>query len=178
MLRLTRIHEGPVDPGARTHVLRLTHDERARTRLAAMCEDGTAAAILLARGTVLRDGTVLASDSGAYAIVRAAPQPLARVTAPTPLLLLRAVYHLANRHVPAQLAADHVLIERDAVLERMLTALGAQVDYIEAPFYPEAGAHEAHGHGHHPRDEVDAVSATIGEQLSIEAHRAREAGKP
>ncbi|MCX8113788.1 MAG: urease accessory protein UreE [Burkholderiaceae bacterium] len=178
MLRLTRVHDGPLGPGARPHVLRLTHDERARTRLAAMCEDGTAAAILLARGTVLRDGTVLASDSGQYAVVRAAPQLLARITAPTPLLLLRAVYHLANRHVPAQLAADHVLIERDAVLERMLAALGAQIEHVEGPFDPEGGAYEAHGHGHHHRDEVDAVSATIGEQLSIEAHRAREAGKP
>ncbi|MFZ5539802.1 MAG: urease accessory protein UreE [Pseudomonadota bacterium] len=176
MLRLTRIHDGPIDPGARVHVLRLTHDERVKSRLAALCEDGTAAAILLPRGAVLRDGTVLAGDEGAYAIVRAAPQPLARVTAPTPLLLLRAVYHLANRHVPAQLAADHALIERDAVLERMLVALGAQVEPLEAPFDPEGGAYGGHDHRH--RDDVDAVSATLGEQLSIEAHRARAPGKP
>lgn len=176
MLRLTRVHDGPVDPGARLHVLVLTHDERVKSRLAAMCEDGTAAAILLARGTVLRDGTVLAGDGGECAIVRAAPQPLARVTAATPLQLMRAVYHLANRHIPVQLGADCVLIERDAVLERMLVALGARVEHLEAAFDPEGGAHG--GHGHHHQDEPDEISATLGEQLSIEAHRARTAGKP
>lgn len=177
MLRLTRVHDGPVDPGARVHVLVLTHDERAKSRLAAMCEDGTAAAILLARGTVLRDGTVLAGDSGEYAIVRAAPQPLARVTAATPLQLMRAVYHLANRHVPVQLGADCVLIERDAVLERMLRALDVRIEHVEAPFDPDPGAYGGHGHHHH-HDEPDDVSATLGEQLSVEAHRARTAGKP
>jgi urease accessory protein len=80
--------------------------------------------------------------------------------------------------VPAQLALDHVLIERDPVLESMLRGLGAQVEHVEAPFDPEGGAYHAHGaygdehahatHGH--CDEIDAVSATIGEQLSIAAH--------
>ncbi|GMV58045.1 MAG: hypothetical protein AMXMBFR72_11570 [Betaproteobacteria bacterium] len=177
MLLLARIHQGPIDPAARTHVLRLAYDGRVKSRLAAMCEDGIAAAITLPRGSVMRDGTVLASDDGEYVIVRAAPQPVARITAPTSLLLMRAVYHLANRHVPAQLAIDHVLIERDPVLERMVAALGAQVEHLAAPFDPEGGAYDGHGHGHHHHEEVDEVSATIGEQLSIEAHRSREAGK-
>ena len=54
----------------------------------------------------------------------------------------------------------------------MLRGLGARVEHIEAPFDPEGGAYHEHhgGHGHGHREEIDAVSATVGEQLSIAAH--------
>jgi urease accessory protein len=176
MLKLTRVHEEPVDPAARVHILRLAYAQRVRSRLAALCEDGTAAAITLPRGTAMRDGVLLATDDGRLARVQAAREPLARITAGSPVLLLRAVYHLANRHVPVQIAEDHALIERDPVLERMLDALGVRIAHVEAPFDPEGGAYPGHAH-HGPafRDESgdDTASAGIGEQLSIEAHRAR-----
>lgn len=185
MLRLTSIVTGELSPAQRAGavVLALPYDERVKQRLATMVTDGPrqgeAVALMLdgPRGSVLRDGTVLAGPDGVLAIVRAAPQPVTRVTAPDALTLLRAVYHLANRHVPAQLALDAVLIERDPVLERMLVALGAQVAQVEAPFDPESGAYAAHGGGHrhggHGSNGDDDPSATVGEQLSIAAHRAR-----
>lgn len=188
MLRLTRLLDRPptADERARALRLRLTYDERVKTRLAAMSVDGTAVAILLddaKRGSVLRDGALLAGDDDALAIVEAAPQPVARISADAPLVLLRATYHLANRHVPAQLALDHLLIERDPVLEAMLRGLGAGVDHVVAPFDPEGGAYVGHsaghsaGHGgHHPHahgDADDADSASLGEQLSIAAHARR-----
>jgi urease accessory protein len=179
MLRLTAFASTPLtaEEARAAPRLRLTYQERVRSRLAAVLPSGEAVAILLPRGSVLRDGAVLAGDGGERLIIEAVPEPVARVTAPTALALLRAVYHLANRHVPAQLGADHAVIERDPVLERMLAGLGARVEHIEAPFDPEAGAYEGQGHthGHGPShgEEVDEVSATVGEQLSIAAHRAR-----
>jgi urease accessory protein len=177
MLRLDRLLDRPLTPdeAASAVRLRLTNDERVKTRLATMTPDGQAVAIVLAkvkRGTVLRHGSVLAGDNNALAIIEAAPQPVTRVTADSPLALLRAVYHLANRHVSAQLALDHVLIERDPVLESMLHSIGAKVEHVEEPFDPEGGAYHEHGaHGGHAHcDEIDAASATIGEQLSIAAH--------
>lgn len=170
MLRITRVADSAAQAPA--HVLRLDYDRRSRSRLAAVCEDGTAVAVILPRGTVLRDGMQLVADSGERVVVEAAAQPLTRVTAGDPLQLLRCVYHLANRHVKAQLAADAVLIERDPVLEQMLRALGGHCETVDAPFEPEAGAYHGHG-GHHTHAEaIDPVSATVGEQLSIEAHRA------
>jgi hypothetical protein len=46
------------------------------------------------------------------------------------------------------------------------------VEHVEAPFEPEGGAYPGeHAHGHRAHgDEIDAVSATLGEQLSIAAH--------
>lgn len=176
MLRFTRLHDAPLTPAQCDAAVRLqlSYDERVKQRLATMSVDGQAVAILLPRGSVLRDGALLAGDDGALARIEAAPEPVIRVTADDPLALLRAVYHLANRHVPAQLAIDHALIEPDAVLEAMLRGLGVHVEHIEAPFHPEGGAyHGEHHHGPSHRDEVDIVSATIGEQLSIAAHAGR-----
>lgn len=172
MPRLTRLHEVPLSAEERQRALKLplTHAERVKSRVAVMRPEGAIAIVLPERRRIaLRDGTVLAGDDGALAIVVAAPEPLARVIAAPPLLM-RAVYHLANRHVPVQLAPDHLLIERDPVLERMLAALGAGIEHVELPFDPEPGAYEGHSHGHGARADDDPVSATIGEQLSIAAH--------
>lgn len=169
MLRCNRIVESAA-PADVTHELELGYDERVKSRLAAVCKDGTAVAVLLPRGTVMRDGTLLCADDGAIVRVVAASQPVFRITADSTLTLVRAVYHLANRHVPARLAADHALIEADPVLERMLQSLGARIERLHAPFDPEPGAY---GGGHSHGEAVDEPSATLGEQLSIEAHRDR-----
>jgi len=169
MLRCTRFHDAPVATEA-THELHLGYDERVKSRLAAVCTDGTAVAILLARGTVMRDGSLLAADDGSVVRVVAAAQPVVRITATTPFTLMRAVYHLANRHVAAFLAADHVLIEPDPVLERLVESLGAHAEHLLMPFDPEPGAYGGHSH-EVPTHAVAA--ATLGEQLSIEAHRER-----
>jgi urease accessory protein len=174
MLRFTRVADtasGVMPAGALR--LRLTYDERSRSRLATITEDGTAAAITLSRGTVLRNGAVLDGDDGVIAIVEAAPQPLARISAGTALQLLRIVYHLANRHVPAQITEHAVLIECDPVLEKMAASLGAHVEHMQQPFEPEAGAYHDGGHAHSHGVEPDDPSRSIGEELSIAAHRAR-----
>ena len=178
MIRLTAVASVPSTPEQAVHLPRLplAYHERVKSRLAAMLPDGRAVAITLPRGSVIRGGTVLTGDDGICVIVDALAEPVSKVTASSPLALMRAIYHLANRHVAAQLATDHVLIERDPVLEHMLAGLGAAVRHIEAPFDPEAGAYDgqhAHAHAHVHAGEVDEVSATVGEQLSIAAHRAR-----
>jgi urease accessory protein len=173
MLRLTRVvdpSEGPPPAGAPR--LRLTRDERMRSRLVTMTYAGTAVTIALPRGTVLRDGDVLAGDDGSRAVVEAASQPLARITAAEPLLLLRAVYRLASRQVPAQIAADAVLIERDPVLEKIAANIGARVEHVFAPFEPEAGAFG----GGHARGAPGDRGRGIGEELSIAAQRGRTRG--
>jgi len=170
VLKLNRVHEQPLsaEEAARAVRIRLTHAERVKTRLVAMLPEGPVAIVLPdRRHSPLRDGTVLAGEDDALAIVEAAPEPVTRVNAAPPLLM-RAVYHLANRHVPIQLAADHLLIERDPVLERMLLSLGATVEHVELPFDAEPGAYDGHSHAH--AGEIDTQSATIGEQLSIAAH--------
>jgi urease accessory protein len=68
--------------------------------------------------------------------------------------LLRAAYHLGNRHVPLEVRPDRLQLEPDHVLAEMLGRMGLHVEAAEAAFEPEAGAYDAsslaHGHDHEP----------------------------
>lgn len=133
----------------RAATLELDWDMRQKSRFAALDSTGRELAVVLARGSVLRGGDVLVAEDGSLVAVRAAPQAVLRVTAATPLGLLRAAYHLGNRHIPVEVTADHLQLEDDPVLHDMLLRLGAHVALVDAPFEPEAGAYGGgHRHGH------------------------------
>ncbi|MGH6643925.1 MAG: urease accessory protein UreE, partial [Bradyrhizobium sp.] len=76
MLRLTSVRGEPLTAAEAASAVRLSlvHDDRVKSRLASMLPNGTAVAILLPRGTILRDGSVLVGDNGGLAIIEAAPQ--------------------------------------------------------------------------------------------------------
>ena len=82
--------------------------------------------------------------------VVAAPEAVYQVTCGTPLDLVRAAYHLGNRHVPLQVGDNWLRLGADEVLRDMLIGLGAQVVAETVPFEPEAGAY---GGGHKHGDE-------------------------
>lgn len=133
----------------RAATLELDWDMRQKSRFAATDSTGRELAVVLARGSVLRGGDVLVAEDGSLVAVRAAPQAVLRVTAATPLGLLRAAYHLGNRHIPVEVTPTHLHLENDPVLHDMLLRLGAQVALVDAPFEPEAGAYGGgHRHGH------------------------------
>ncbi len=157
----------------RIQTVALGHDERQRHRLAVMLSSGQAAAIVLARDQCIGAGTVLLSDTGHALRIQAQPQALLRVSAACPDVLLRLVYHLANRHVRAMLAADAIYIEPDSVLAKMVEQLGGQVSPVELPFEPEPGAyHAGHRHGDERAHAHDTDMGRVGEMLSIAAHKA------
>jgi len=66
----------------------------------------------------------------------------------TPFDLMRAAYHLGNRHVPIELKPDHLKIEPDHVLAGMLRSMHLIVREAEEAFEPEGGAYGAQGHSH------------------------------
>jgi urease accessory protein len=127
-------------------VLRLPFDARSRSRLRARLEDGTEVGLVLPRGSVLRHGAVV-SGAGLRVRIEAAQEDVLEVRCPSPLALLRAAYHLGNRHVPVQVEPERLLLGYDAVLSDMLVGLGASVRRTWAPFEPEAGAYGGHAHG-------------------------------
>ena len=144
---------------ARAPTLTLGYDARCKSRLAATLDTGEDVAVLLPRGTVLRDGDVLVADDGALVRVAAAPETVLLVRAADPLTLMRAAYHLGNRHVPVQVGEGWLRLGADHVLEEMLKGLGARVSRLEAPFEPEAGAY----HPHHRHDNESGHGGKIHE---------------
>ena len=156
MLRLTEVledSEGAIAAG----VLTMRFEDRRRSRMRARLDDGREAALLLPRGTILRDGDRLRDvEGGVVVTVRAAAQTLSYVRNTDGLSLARAAYHLGNRHVPVQLGRGWLAYEHDHVLDGMVEELGLAVDTRIAPFEPEAGgyrhaggeARAGHSHGH------------------------------
>ncbi|WP_372695921.1 urease accessory protein UreE [Immundisolibacter sp.] len=128
--------------------LTLSFDRRVRSRQRVRLDSGLPALLALPRGTVLRGGDVLGGPGGATVVVRSASEAVSTATADTPLLVLRAAYHLGNRHVAVQLGDGWLRYLHDHVLDDMLRGLGLQVAVGKSPFEPEAGAYAAAGHGH------------------------------
>ncbi|HBY78804.1 MAG TPA: urease accessory protein UreE, partial [Cyanobacteria bacterium UBA11148] len=97
------------------------------------------------RGTVLNDGDLLQSETGDIVVrIVAKPEPVLTVTSQQPINLLRASYHLGNRHVPLEVAPNYLRLSPDPVLQTMLENLGVEVKAEVVPFQPEIGAY-----GHH-----------------------------
>ncbi len=152
----------------RAATLTLPYDQRSRSRLAATLDDGEEVALFLPRGTILRDGDALVAEDGSFVRVVAAPQPVLRATCVDPHILLRAAYHLGNRHTPVEVGADYLQLELDPVLRDLLLRLGLKVVEIEAPFQPEAGAYGGgHKHGH---DETYAEDYALAQQVYQDRH--------
>jgi urease accessory protein len=141
--------EGPSDDR-----LVLPFDQRQKSRLRVTLESGDEAAVTVERGAILRGGDRLRAADGRIVQVVAAKEPLTLVTATEPRNLMRAAYHLGNRHIPLQIGLGWILLEQDHVLEHMLEGLGVQVRHEQAPFEPEAGAYGG-GHHHHDDDGHD-----------------------
>ena len=136
----------------RASTVELDWDVRQKSRFDAADSAGRSLAVFLPRGTVVRGGDVLVAEDGSLVRVSAAPQQVLRITHcqahGTPYNLIRAAYHLGNRHVPIELKPDHLQIEPDHVLADMLRAMHLIVHSVEQPFEPENGAYATGGHGH------------------------------
>ena len=143
----------------RAATVELDWDVRQKSRFEATDSTGRTLGIFLARGTVARGGDVLVAEDGSLIRVISASQPVLRITHclehGTPFDLIRAAYHLGNRHVPLELKPDHLKIEPDHVLADMLRAMHLIVHAAHEAFEPENGAYSGgtsggHGHaGHH-----------------------------
>lgn len=135
----------------RAATVQLDWDVRQKSRFEATDSQGRTLGVFLPRGSVVRGGDVLVAEDGSLVSVQAAPQAVLVVT-PCPthgnrLDLLRAAYHLGNRHVSLELQAECLQLEPDHVLADMLRQMHLIVTPAEAPFEPESGAYGAAGHG-------------------------------
>ena len=138
----------------RAPTLELDWDTRSKSRFSATDSTGREIGVVLPRGTLLRSGDVLVAEDGTLLRVIASPQPVLQVRHcgehGSPFDLLRAAYHLGNRHVPLELQPELLQFEPDTVLADMLRRQHLIVTEAQAAFEPEGGAYgEGAGHGHH-----------------------------
>jgi urease accessory protein len=139
----------------RASTVELDWDTRQKSRFDATDSSGRQLGIFLPRGTLVRGGDVLVVEDGSLVkVIARAQQVLLIAIEPghgTSFDLIRAAYHLGNRHVPIELKPDHLKIEPDHVLAKMLCAMHLIVTEVETAFEPEGGAYLAqpHSHGNH-----------------------------
>lgn len=139
-LRVLSIQRGPTGPV--TDTITLAHDGRRLRRKLLTTDAGADVLIDLPETTTLCDGDALVLGGGRLVRVIAASERLYEIKGD----LIRLAWHLGNRHLPAEVRGDTILIARDKVIYAMLIGLGATIRDIEGPFSPMEGAY--HGHSH------------------------------
>ena len=143
MLTATEIVDHCHDP---VDTITLDESARHRRRITLTSDGGIEFLLNLPKATLLRHRQGLVLNDGKVIEVQAAPEDLYEVTGRDPQHLLSLAWQIGNRHLPAQIVEDHILIRRDHVIADMLTGLGAKVEEVIAPFNPEGGAYHAHHH--------------------------------
>jgi urease accessory protein len=164
----------------RAATVELDWDVRQKSRFDTVDSQGRRIGVFLPRGTAVRGGDVLVAEDGSLIKVISAPQAVLVITHcaqhGTPFDLIRAAYHLGNRHVPIELKSDHLKIEHDHVLAAMLRSMHLIVREADEAFEPENGAYGAHGGGHghdhgHAHDHGHSHGATpVGPVLHPDAY--------
>lgn len=147
---LTLTERLPSDPNTKPHLtLPLTAEERKRSHHRFYTAEGEEVRLRLPRGTMLQDGDLLQEvDQATVVKIIAKPEPVLTITTHDPLSLVRAAYHLGNRHVPLEVNANYLRLPPDPVLADMLRQMGLTVTEATLPFQPEAGAYASTGHDH------------------------------
>lgn len=138
-LSALRSHE--LGDGVIADTVTLDYDARFFRRKGLMTDGGMRILADLAQTVSLDEGDALQLEDGRLIGIRAAPEPLLKVTGPD---LPRLAWHIGNRHTPCQIEAQALFIREDRVIAEMLRHLGAKVEADTAPFLPEGGAY---GHG-------------------------------
>jgi urease accessory protein len=145
-------HAGHYNGTPFDHIV-LAHDERHLRRKVLILQKGEQILIDLPDPIAFTHGDVLILEDGRMAEIIAAEEALYEVTPRNRQHLSELAWHLGNRHLPAQLEENRIVILRDHVIKAMLEGLGAKIIEIVAPFHPLRGAyHGGHGHDHDHHD--------------------------
>lgn len=127
--------------------LRLDHAARHLRRKLVTTDQGEEIMVDLPEPVLFADGDRLVLQDGRSVAIVAAEEELYEVL-PGSSPLRHLAWHLGNRHLPAQIDEERILIQRDHVIRAMLEGLGASVREVVARFQPVHGAYHAHGHDH------------------------------
>ena len=104
-------------------------------------------------GFVLDDNRVVAIKAKSESLLKVKHAELSRIA-----------WHIGNRHTPCQVELDHLLIKEDYVMEDLLRLLGADIEKLQAPFFPEGGAYghgRTHNHSHNHSDQQPTPQSAV-----------------
>ncbi len=125
-------------------LLPLSAKERTQLRGKRSTLDGIDVILNLPRGGGrLTPGEVLKSENlQVFVRIKAAHEDVIRIRSENRLKLLKAAYHLGNRHVEIELHDKELYLLNDEVMKKMLKGQGFDIKSFQRPFSPEIGAYE------------------------------------
>jgi len=125
-------------------VLPLSAKERTQLRGKRSTLDGIDVILNLPRGGGrLIPGEVLKSENPKiFVSIEAAKEDVIRISSGNRLKLLKAAYHLGNRHVEIEMCEKELYLLNDVVMKKMLERQGFEIEILNRPFSPEIGAYE------------------------------------
>ena len=129
----------------------LNYDNRYRRRIVLKTNGGEDFLLDLEKTTELRSGDLIELEDGRFIEVKAASEKLMKATSNEPLLILKAAWHIGNRHLSCEIQMDNLILRFDHVILHMLENLGLTLEVINQPFNPEGGAYgdtRTTGHQH------------------------------
>ncbi len=151
MLIFTRVL--PSAPaGVSLGTLLLDHDQRRRGRLQVSLGDGSPVGVSVPRGTILHDGSILATEYGEWCVVKGQLEAVSVATTNDEQLFSRAAYHLGNRHVALQFSGGSLIYLEAPFIDKLCIDLGLQVTREMRVFEPERLSHGGHTHSQSGQD--------------------------
>tara|TARA_Y100001968_G_scaffold112061_1_gene101478 strand:- start:555 stop:950 length:396 start_codon:yes stop_codon:yes gene_type:complete len=125
-------------------ILSLSAKERTQLRGKRSTLDGSDVILNLPRGggRLLHGEMLKSENSQVFVRIEAAHEDVIRIRSENRLKLLKAAYHLGNRHVEIELHDKELYLLKDLVMQKMLERLGFAIESFKRPFSPEIGAYE------------------------------------
>jgi urease accessory protein len=129
----------------------LDFDARHRRRIRLTTDQGEDVLLNLPKAVAMADGDGLQLGDGRWLKVQAAEELIVEVRHKDPNQLVRLAWLLGNRHLPIEIGNEVLRIRPDYVIEDMLLGFGVDLAKVQAPFQPEGGAYNGHGHNHNSK---------------------------
>ena len=124
-------------------LLPLSAKERTQLRGKRSTLDGIDVILNLPRGGRLFPGELLKSENPQIFVrIEASNEDVIKISSENRLKLLKAAYHLGNRHVEIELHDKELYLLNDVVMQKMLERQGFSIESFKRPFSPEIGAYE------------------------------------
>jgi len=122
--------------------LTLSSDERRILRGKRLTDCDQELILQLPREGKLNDGDILATnESNIYVEIIAKTEDLIEIRSNSKIELIKAAYHLGNRHVEVEIEEGILLTKSDYVIKNMLLNFKVDVKNTKKKFFPERGAH-------------------------------------
>ena len=145
-LRVTSFRRASSLDGTPFDIVVMDADERHIRRKRITLQHGDEVFVDFEKPIKLEHGDKLVLEDGRMAQVIAAQEDLMEIRVRSIEHLVQLAWHIGNRHLPAQIEEQRILIRRDRIIRHMLETLGATITDVSEPFHPEHGAYHAHEH--------------------------------